>query len=151
MRTQLFLLVQLALVGFVAAQAGDFTISSVYTNTFIVNANQADGSPVQTGSDSPLTLTVDPSPDSASHTISTIYDAQSGYYIGIDSATSGNSITWVNNEFPWQIAKTSSGYVVYPAGPDLFWAQNSTIAPYIQIIPGFDIRSNEGFWNFNTS
>jgi len=132
------------------AQSGSFTITSEETNACIANVDVTPGEPVQLGSDNCLTLTIDPSPESAAITTSSIYDEQSGLYVGAEEDIPGSKVVWVPDEYKWQVARTSRGpYVIYPIGPDIFWATSSTISPNIKLILGLEIRGQERLWSLN--
>ncbi|KAF8622793.1 hypothetical protein AX15_006723 [Amanita polypyramis BW_CC] len=149
MHSQFLLFIQLALVGFVAAQTGgNFIISNSDTSSYIFGTNQVPGDAVlaDTGV-SPLALAIDPAPGSANATVSTIYDPVSRLYVGINNATAGVEVIWVSDVFQWGIGVTPSGYILYPVDPDLFWIQNSTVLPFIDLIGGPDIHGSEAYWN----
>ncbi|KAI8096233.1 uncharacterized protein BX664DRAFT_355625 [Halteromyces radiatus] len=123
-----------------------FHITSVATNE-ILQAPVAPGEPLTLGGTAGI-WTIDPPPDPYRVVISTIHDEQANLYAGVDQAVPGEKIIAVADPYQFNIAPTPAGsYVIFPIGPDLFWASNSTINPDIELISGYEIRGNEAFFN----
>ncbi|KAI8096145.1 uncharacterized protein BX664DRAFT_323209 [Halteromyces radiatus] len=130
------------------AQNDQFHIKSVATNEFL-QAPVGPEAPLTLGnSNTAGTWTIDPPPDPNRVVVSTIYDQQADLYASVNQAAQGDEIIAVSDSYEFNIARTPEGsYVIFPIGPGLFWASNSTISPHIELIFGNDIKGNDGFFD----
>ncbi|KAI8096186.1 uncharacterized protein BX664DRAFT_346269 [Halteromyces radiatus] len=96
-----------------------YYITHVDTQTFLQTA-EASGDPLRLGNTA-VAWTFKYPLQSGGLPTSTIFDPETNLYVGLDQTV--------------QAPTNAGSYFIYPANSDLYWNSNSTISPYIELIP----------------
>ncbi|KAF8344367.1 hypothetical protein F5887DRAFT_918167 [Amanita rubescens] len=126
------------------AMSFTFTIQSVKTGESVTYIGEEDvGAPVNTSSN-PATLILSKNITDENISLVTIQGA-TGLYIAPDD---DNKLVWSSTEYTWEVAVTAEGvYEIFPPGKNLFWAQDSSLVPDIELLTGNETTEEATLWN----
>ncbi|KAF8633880.1 hypothetical protein AX15_001208 [Amanita polypyramis BW_CC] len=154
------LVVQLLVVRFVTAET--YAIGNYRTNYWITDTSVSVGGNVRTGGGSDgnqppadiLFLDINPPPEPISFDNHTIYDQNTGLYIGLEEPISpGSRLKWVTEEYNWIILPTEgvNSYVISPPGQGYFWVDNPRIPAVIEVDSAVNGNGPKSLWRFKSS